>query len=740
MRIWLGRAMALLIGISPVACFGQGSKAEYVRAETLARTRRDTVFKSKVEPHWDSSGDRFWYRNDLSQASFEYVEVSATTGKIRPAFDHIALADALSNALHQTFNSAKLSLTAVEPFDPGEFNFRIDGRTFRWDLQTQSLTTIDPPPPKIAPEVGQRRRSLVTSPDKTYALILREYNLFLVDRTDGSERALTKDGTEADRYELNNLAWSPDSSRLVAMRTKQGDSRKVNLIESSPRDQLQPKVSDYSYLKPGDQVPRPVPHLFKLENAEEIPIDTKLFENPYSLDHLRWSPDSSRFTFLYNQRGHQVLRIISVDASTGSTTAIVDETSPSFIDYSQKTDVRFIDKTDDLIWMSERSGWNHLYLIDSKTGTVRNPITQGDWVVRSIESINEADRVIWFRAMGIRPGEDPYHVHYGRVDFDGRGLVFLTEGDGTHTVSFSPDRRFLIDTYSRVDLPPITELRRATDGRLICELERADVSMLEKTGWKPPQRFAAKGRDGQTNIHGVVYRPTSFDPSRRYPVIEYIYAGPHDFHVPKSFSATHRPEGMAELGFVMVQIDGMGTNWRSRAFHDICWKNLADAGFPDRILWLKSLAAQESAIDLSKVGIYGGSAGGQNALGALLFHGDFYKAAVADCGCHDNRMDKIWWNEAWMGWPVGTEYATNSNVTNAHKLIGKLLLTVGELDRNVDPASTMQVANALIKADKDFELIVFPGGGHGSGSSPYGTRRMRDFFVRHLHGLEPRKQ
>jgi dipeptidyl aminopeptidase/acylaminoacyl peptidase len=274
----------------------------------------------------------------------------------------------------------------------------------------------------------------------------------------------------------------------------------------------------------------------------------------------------------------------------------------------------------------------------------------------------------------------------------------------------------------------------------VSELTRGDWSALLETGWKVPERFVAKGRDGTTDIYGVIYRPTNHDPAKKYPVIESIYAGPHGAHVPKRFSSFHWTQSLTELGFIVVQIDGMGTNWRSKAFHDVCWKNLADAGFPDRILWMKAAAGKDPSMDVSRVGIYGGSAGGQNALGALLFHPEFYKAAAADCGCHDNRMDKIWWNEAWMGWPIGPHYAEQSNVTNAHKLQGKLLLTVGELDHNVDPSSTMQVVNALIRADKDFELIVFPGADHGAGGSPYGDRRRRDFFVRNLLGVEPRSE
>jgi dipeptidyl aminopeptidase/acylaminoacyl peptidase len=334
------------------------------------------------------------------------------------------------------------------------------------------------------------------------------------------------------------------------------------------------------------------------------------------------------------------------------------------------------------------------------------------------------------------PGKDPYLLHSYRINFDGTGLTPLTETDGNHTVVFSPDLKYFVDTWSRIDLPPVVELRRTADRRLLMDVERADIQELLKMGYRMPEVFSAKGRDGQTDIWGVVFRPRSFDPSRKYPVIEYIYAGPHDSFVPKSFSPFHSMQALAELGFIVVQCDGMGTSNRSKAFHDVCWKDIADGGFPDRIPWIKALAAKDPSCDISRVGIYGHSAGGQNTLTALLFHPDFYKAGVSSCGCHDNRMDKISWNEQWMGWPIGPEYAASSNVDNAWRLQGNLLLSVGELDTNVDPASTMQVVNALIKANKVFDLIVLPGQGHTTGGT-YGDRKRYDFFVRHLLGVEP---
>jgi dipeptidyl aminopeptidase/acylaminoacyl peptidase len=375
-----------------------------------------------------------------------------------------------------------------------------------------------------------------------------------------------------------------------------------------------------------------------------------------------------------------------------------------------------------------------LYLYDGISGKVKNQITKGNWVVRFVDYVDEDKRQIWFRASGINLGQDPYFTYYYKINFDGTGLTAFTEAEGDHTVRFSGDRRYYVDTWSRADQAPVSQLRSSEDRKVLMDLEQGDISALIAADWKAPEVFVAKGRDGTTDIWGVIYRPTNFDPSRKYPVIERIYAGPQGSFVPKTFAETANP--LAELGFIVVQIDGMGTNNRSRAFHDVAWHNLADAGFPDRILWHKAVATKYPWYDITRVGIFGNSAGGQSALGALLFHPEFYKVAVSSSGCHDNRMDKIWWNEQWMGWPLGPHYAASSNVDNAYRLQGKLLLVVGELDNNVDPSSTLQVVNQLIKHNKKFDLLFVPGGGHGAGGA-YGQHLMQDFFVRHLLGVEP---
>ncbi|MFN9720991.1 MAG: prolyl oligopeptidase family serine peptidase [Planctomycetota bacterium] len=591
------------------------------------------------------------------------------------------------------------------------------------------------------------------SPDGQHAVTVRNHNLILIRTDDDSEMALTsdaaaehsfrKDASRARSVGMNHglpdfpdhiaeAIWSPDSQFLLAMQTTHIQERLVQYIESSPRDQFQPKLQSYAYQKPGDPLPMATPRLFRISDGSEVPIDRTLFPDAWSLEFLRWSDDASHFYLLYNERGHQRLRVLEVTNQTGAIRAIVDESSQTFIHYSSegKFELRRL-PDNQLLWASERSGWNHLYRYDLKSGELLNAVTNGSWNVRRIEQIDDANRVIWFYAMGVVPGQDPYHLHFCRVNFDGSDFRVLTSGDGTHSITWSPDRRCFIDRYSRVDLPPIHELRTAA-GELLCNLESADATEL--IAIRPlPERFTAKGRDGTTDIYGIVHRPKHFDPSKSWPVIENIYAGPHDHHVPKAFREDYRhQQQLADAGFIVVQIDGMGTAWRSKEFHDVCFRNLRDAGLPDRILWIKALKEKLPCLDLDRVGIYGGSAGGQNALAAMLWHGDFYKAAVADCGCHDNRMDKIWWNEQWMGVPEGEHYQQNSNTEHAHQLQGHLMLVVGELDRNVDPATSFQVARRLVEAEKEFDFVVVPGAGHGACETPWASKKRLAFFVKTL--------
>jgi len=618
------------------------------------------------------------------------------------------------------------------------------------------------PAPARAARGGRGSRETdasATAPDGGRAIVRRDGGLRLRD-AEGGERELVIAEGEGLAFD-DRAFWSPDGRFLVVRAVEPVEVRTIPIVEVAPRDELQPRLRTIPYPKPGDPIDRVRLFLFETETGRPIPLDDSLWADAYAIDRFAWNEAGDRFSFLANERGHRALRLVEVDATAGSARAAIDETSPTFVDYAHKTFLHRL-PGDRAIWMSERSGWNQLYLADLRAATLApitfdaaadpaidpetHPLRGGAWVVRSVDEVREETDgavTVRFRAMGLRPGEDPYHQHVATVRLAPDGtpgpLVRLTEGDGTHELSLSPDGSHFVDRWSRVDRPPVHELRRTVDGSLVATLAEADASALAPLGWRAPERFVAAGRDGVTPIHGVILVPTTFDPSRRYPVVEHIYAGPQDHFVPKSFATWHGMREIAELGFVVVQIDGMGTNWRSKAFHDVAARNLADAGFPDRIAWLEAAAATRPWMDLGRVGIYGGSAGGQSALGALLFHGDFYAVAVADCGCHDNRVDKRWWNEAWMGYPIGPHYAEQSNVTNAHRLRGDLLLIVGGLDDNVDPASTLQVVDALVKADRDFELLYLPSAGHGAAETPYGKRRRADFLVRKLLGVEPRR-
>lgn len=719
----------------------QGLPADYERAAGLNALTRGKVFRDAIEPHWFGDGHKFWYRVDLPDSAREFVLVDAAAGKRELAFDHAKLADALATASNKPVKPTQLPISFIA-IDGDQVRFVAFEKGWAFDRAKNTLADgpkpdaprAATPPPPTGPKRDRPRAPRGPNP---WDVTVRNDNIFLRKKGEANEVQLTKDGKADDGYDAGSLFWSPDYRKVVAMRTTRVAIRKVNIVQSSPTDQLQPKTITIDYAKPGDPLPIAKPHLFDVEANREVSVSDELFPNPWELRRVNWNADGTAFSFTYNQRGHQVLRLIEVDATSGKARVVVGDESKTFIDYAHKQFQFELPATNELIWMSERDGWNHLYLIDRGTGAVKNQITKGSWIVRGVERVDVEKRQIWFRAGGIYPDQDPYYVHFCRINFDGSGLTKLTAGDGTHSIRYSPGEKYIIDSYSRVDLAPVHELRSSEDGRLICPLEKADDTALRKAGWIAPERFVAKGRDGKTDIYGIIHRPTNFDPKKKYPVIEQIYAGPQSAFVPKSFRSWFYEQEMAELGFVVVQIDGMGTSHRSKAFHDVCAKNLGDGGFPDRILWMKAAAAKYPALDITRVGVYGGSAGGQNALRAVLAHGDFYKAAVADCGCHDNRMDKVWWNELWMGYPVGAHYAEQSNVTQAHRLTGKLLLTVGEVDTNVDPASTMQVVNALIKAGKDFDLLVVPNGKHGAGGSPYGARRRKDFFVRHLLGVEP---
>jgi dipeptidyl aminopeptidase/acylaminoacyl peptidase len=727
--------LIILIGIITNA---QLTYKDYQRADSTFRFN-DLVYNAFVRTTWIDTTNTFWYKVRTREGD-QYYLVDAEALKKETAFNIGKLCIQLNQKIGKQFRPDSLPIRDLK-FKNGlnEIEFVIDSTKWNYNIQEDQLTDKGIESSRRRPgywgESMNEMNERVISPDSMWVALIRNYNVYIKDRKSGTEYQLSYDGSEGDFYS-SFFEWSPNSKQLATCKVRDNKKHIIYFVESSPADQLQPKLHQREYLKPGDALPIRRPSLFEIESKKQIPVDGQPFENQFSLDNLKWWKDSRAYTFEFNQRGHQVYQVVEVDAQTGKARILIDERSNTFIDYSSKKIRQDVSDGKEIIWASERDGWNHLYLIDGKTGNVINQITRGEWVVREIIHVDEEKRQIIFSGNGRNRTEDPYLIHYYRIDFNGKNLVDLTPENAFHSATFSQDKQFFVDDFSRVDKPSETVLRKSSTGEIILQLEKADISDLLATGWIFPEVFTAKGRDGKTDIWGNIYRPLNFDPSKKYPVIESIYAGPHGSHVPKTFSGYSRGiSDLAELGFILVSIDGMGTSNRSKAFHDVCWKNLKDAGFPDRILWIKAAAEKYSYMDTSRVGIFGVSAGGQNAMAALLFHPDFYDVAVSSCGCHDNRMDKIWWNEQWMGYPIGPQYEECSNVLNANRLKGKLLLFVGEMDDNVDPASTIQVANALIKADKEFELVVLPGMNH-TGGGKYGDRKRRDFFVRYLLGYE----
>lgn len=714
----------------------QVTKADYERIDTLLK-RNERVYSSFVRPQWVGDTHSFWYMNHERQGDV-YYWVEAETGKKNIAFDTTKLAILLNKETGVEINSNKLPITKVKFIDRNEMTFFINENQYKYLISQNKLS----PHKETDDTVIRHRRwgnhrdtAKVISPDNTWEAYIKDNNVYLRAFGQKEEIAITIDGSP-NLYYSSQLSWSPDSRKLATVKVRDVQERRIPLIESAPESQLQPILQWRDYAKPGDVLPVFLPVLIDIPSRKQIPLQVEKYTNQFALYITGWRKDSRAFTFEYNQRGHQRYIVGEVNATNGDIHHLADEQSDTFIFYN-KVYRYYLNDGEETLWVSERDGWRHIYLLDGKNGAVKRQITKGDWVVRDVIHVDETKGLVYFTASGFNKEEDPYNVHYCRIQLDGSAFTDLTPENANHQVSFSKDFQYFVDAYSRPDMPPVSILKKTSDVKVITELERCDVSELIADGWQTPEVFHAKGRDGITDIWGNIIRPSHFDPAKSYPVIEMIYAGPHDSHVDKNFRPTyHLISKLADLGFIVVSIDGMGTSNRSKAFHDVCWKNLKDAGFPDRILWIKAAAEKYSYMDISKVGIYGWSAGGQNSMGALLFHNDFYKVAVAFCGCHDNRIDKIWWNEQWMGYPVDESYCASSNVDNAHLLKGKLLLINGELDDNVDPTSTLQVVAALTKAGKNFEQLYLPGRGHSLGS-PFEMRRMHDFFVKHILGQEP---
>lgn len=729
--------LSTVLMLCAASASAQGTAEDYQRAFQLSRKYSNAMTNGDVSAQAIRGTHRFWY-TVTENSGIAYKLVDAEKKNCSELLNPETLAKVIKEQTGENLNGKYLRLNNMWVDENNNAHFQLRKRHWTYNISSNELTkgdTIYDRPYRHWMVVPEEKDGVSLSPDKKQEIFFKDNNLYIRDKESKEEKQLTSDGCEENYYSSYG-SWSDDGRYYATVKIKPAPKRYVYFIESSPKDQLQPKLHKQEYAKPGDSLNFRVPVIIDVKTQKVTIPSTELFSSQYYVTAPQWDKDNKNVTFEFNERGHHHYRVLELSSETGKVRTIVEESSPKYVNYNRHFRYDFSDGSK-MIWMSERDNYNHLYLYDVKTGKVIRQITKGPWYVRGVQRVDEKNGVIYFSANGMNKDEDPYLIYYYKIGINGKGLKCLTPEEGNHKAVFTDDMKYLIDIYSTVQNPPVAVLRSSKDGKIIKTLEKADISKLEANGWKAPEVFVAKGRDGKTDMWGIIQRPSNFDPNKKYPVIEYIYSGPGDQYVPKSFTPMNwNMAPLAELGFIVVQLDAMGTSFRSKEFEEVCYKNLKDAGFPDRIAWIKAAAEKYPYMDSENVGIFGASAGGQESLTALLFHGDFYKAAYSSCGCHDNRMDKIWWNEQWMSYPIDSSYIECSNVENAYRLNRPLMIVVGELDDNVDPSSTIQVVNALQKAGKDFELVYLPGERHTMGGS-YGEHKRYDFFVKNLLKVSP---
>jgi len=728
--------------------FAQGTVQEYERArQFLPGNLRHSIYVAEVSPHWLDKANRFWYHK-VSPKGGEFILVDAEHNTAGPAFDHEKLAATLGRVTHREFSATDL------PFD--SIDFSDDQKSLRFHLEGSqwTCTLSDYECKSVASDESEE----AVSPDKKWKAFVKDHNLYVKSVSTGAEAQLTTDGVSGCDYatplptlrllveqgtdepkQPAAVFWSPDSTRLISYRTDSRASARFTSIQFVPPDQLRPKAYNVVYPLPGEVLAKSEPVIFEIPSGKRIDVKSPPIELPFQDGPgFEWSPNSKTIFYDYDERGFKTKEIRTIDPETGEQKVVLREHSDQYVDPGE-TFYRFDHATGEVILASERDGWNHLYLYN-KAGQLLNQITQGPWVVRQIEYIDEKNRRVFFLAGGREKNEDPYQTHLYSIAFDGKGLTLLTSENANHSVSVSPDGTFFVDTYSGVDLPSQSVLRRSKDGSEVRVLEKSEISAVQQTGWKFAEPFQGKAADAATDLYALIWKPSNFDPAKKYPIVEHVYTGPQDFFVPKTFGGTLRLQSVAELGFIVVMIDGRGTAGRSRSFHWFSYRNLGGA-FEDHVAMIKQMAARFPFMDVDRVGIFGTSAGGYGAAHAMLAYPDFYKVGVTISGDHDARLDKAWWNEAYQGYPVQDDYASQSNVTMASHLQGHLLIEHGDIDDNVHPVETMRFVDALMSANKDFDMLLVPNMYHGESGphAPYLVKRRWDYFVKYLLGVTPPK-
>jgi len=730
---------------------------DYARAEQfMGYHTTPLVLGAPVRPSW-LPGDRFWYHNTIPQGA-EFVLVDPARRARSRAFDHERVAAALSRAADTTYGAFSLPFTQLDFSSDGRsISFDIGSRRWTCDLQGAQCTGE-------TRRGDDARRNAIASPDGKRAAFIRDHNLWVRDLTTGAEKPLTTDGSKDFGYATNNagwvksdtpvLIWAPDSKKIA---TFQHDGRAVGEMYLVDTRVGHPVLEQWKYPLPGDSAIFTIHRvIIDVDRGSMVRLQMPPDQHRSSLcDHVvcggrwadvEWSPDGSELYFLSTSRDHKQERLRVADAATGAVRDILEETVETFFESGfGRVNWHAFPKSNEVLWFSQRDDWGHLYLYDLTTGRLRQQITRGAWNVLQVLRIDETARTVYFTGAGREPG-DPYFRKLYSVRMDGSRLTLLTPEDADHDVTLSPSGQSFVDSYSRPDVAPVTVLRDL-NGRTVLTLERADISRLLATGWTPPTPFTVKARDGRTDLHGLMFRPTAFDSTTKYPIINHHYPGPQTGSIgTRSFSAARGDtRALAELGFVVVQIDGMGTPLRSKSFHAAYYGNMGDNGLPDQIAGMKQLAARYSWIDVDRAGIYGHSGGGFSSADAILRYPDFFKVAVSQAGNHDNRNYEDDWAEKWQGLlerlsDSATNYDNQANQLLAKNLTGKLLIAHGTLDDNVPYYNTLLVVNELIRHNRDFDFILFPNRRHGFGNEPYMVRRRWDYFVKHLMGAEPPRE
>ncbi len=727
--------------------------ADYARAEQfLGYNTTPLVSNGPVQANW-LPDDRFWYRS-VTAAGSEFILVDATRAAKAPAFDHAAVAARLTAAMGKPVAPARLPFTQITVAADGQgFSFDSEGKRWTCDIKGAACSSADRP---------ARVANSILSPDGKLAAFIRDYNLWVRNTVTGADTQLTTDGVKDYGYATDNagwirsdnpvLVWSPDSQKIATFQQDQRKSGEMYLVNTVAGH---PTLSAWKYPLPGDEFVTMIERVV-IEVAGPKVTRLKMGPDQHRSSlcddvkcggewvDVQWNPDSSQVSFVSTSRNHQQANLRVADVATGAIREVLEEKGETFLESGNgKVNWRYLPGSNEAIWFSQRDNWGHLYMHDLQTGKQKYPITRGEGNVTQLTYVDAANRVLFFQGVGREPGRDPYFRHFYRIGMDGANPQLLTPEDADHAVSLSPSGKYFVDNYSKPDVASTSVLRDAT-GKVILPLEKADISRLVATGWKPPMPITVKDRGGVGDLYGLMFRPTNFDPAKKYPIINNIYPGPQTGSVgSRSFSAARGDaQAIAELGFIVVQIDGMGTPWRSKRFHAAYYGDMGDNTLPDQVAGMKELAARFPWIDIERAGIYGHSGGGFATAAAMFKYPDFFKVGVSQAGNHDNRVYEDDWAEKWQGLlqknPDGTtNYDSQANQNFARNLKGKLLLAHGSMDANVPFYSTLLVVNELIRFNKDFDLIIFPNRGHGFGNEPYMVRRRWDYFVKHLLGTEP---